>query len=205
MLIFNNIESQAKANYVVIMFHGYGGNEASLKPLLNVFSFKKNVSFYFLQAPYRIEKRSYSWSYEISPGVWERDKPKKLLDEFFNKIIFQKYNHQNIFLLGFSQGAFICFEYGLNIDKSIGGIFPVAGFTRKNPGIHKSQINTPVIIGHGSDDWVIDISSSENAYKHYTEIKKMNNVELITYKGGHKISLQYLKTINIFMNQENIK
>ena len=80
MLIFNNIESQSKADYAVIMLHGHGGNEGSLKPLLNVFSFKKNVSFYFLQAPYLIGEKSYSWSYEIKPGIWERDEPKKLLD-----------------------------------------------------------------------------------------------------------------------------
>ena len=84
MLIFNNIESQSKADYAVIMLHGHGGNDGSLKPLLNVFSFKKNVSFYFLQAPYLIGEKSYSWSYEIKPGIWERDKPKQLLNDFFN-------------------------------------------------------------------------------------------------------------------------
>jgi len=187
------------------MFHGHGGNEGSLKPLLNVLSFKKNVSFYFLQAPYLIGEKSYSWSYEIESGVWERDEPKKLLDNFFNKIIFKKYKYQNVFLLGFSQGAFICFEYGLNIDKKIGGIFPASGFTREIPEIHKSQIDTPVIIGHGVDDQVINISSSKNAYNYYSQIKKMNNVKLITYKGGHKIGLKYLKEINYFMNQNNIK
>ena len=172
---------------------------------MNVFSFKSNVSFYFLEAPYLIAENSYSWSYEIKPGVWERDEPKKLLNEFFNEIIFPKYKHQAIFLLGFSQGAFICFEYGLNIDKKIGGIFPIAGFTRKIPKINESQRSTPLIIGHGSDDQIIDMSSSKNAYNYYSKIKKMNNVDLITYKGGHKIGLQYLRALNIFMKQNNIK
>ena len=107
--------------------------------------------------------------------------------------------------MGFSQGAFICFEYGLNIDQQIGGVFPIAGFTRENPEVHQSQIATPLIIGHGNNDEVIDISSSENAYEYYTQIKKMNNVKLITYKGGHKIGLKYLKSINLFMEQNKIK
>ena len=38
-----------------------------------------------------------------------------------------------------------------------------------------------------------------------TKIKKMNNVKLITYKGGHKIGLKYIKAINSFMAQKNIK
>ena len=205
MLKFDNIESETQSLYAVIMLHGYGGNLDSLKPLLNMVSFKENVSFYFLQAPYLMKKQSYSWSYEISPGVWERDEPKALLDVFFNKNIFKKYKHSNIFLLGFSQGALICFEYGLNINKQIGGVFPISGFTRESPKIHNSQIDTPLIIGHGKDDRVIDISSSKNAYHYYSKIKKMNNVELVTYKGGHKIGLKYIKAINLFMNQKNIK
>ena len=205
MLIFNNIESKSENLYAVIMLHGYGGNVDSLKPLLNMISFKNNVSFYFVQAPYLIKEESFSWSYEIEAGVWERDEPKKLLDEFFEKVIFRDYKHSNIFLLGFSQGAFVCFEYGLNINKKIGGVFPISGFIGNNPEIHQSQINTPVIIGHGADDQVVNISSSQNAYNYYVKEKKMNNIELVTYKGGHKIGLKYLKAINNFMDLNNIK
>ena len=111
MLKFNNIESKNQNSHALILFHGYGGNADSLKPLLNMISFKKNVSFYFLQAPYIMKSQSYSWSYEVSPGVWEREEPKVLLDDFFNKFIFNQYKYENIFLLGFSQGALICFEY----------------------------------------------------------------------------------------------
>ena len=87
MLIFDYIESKYNNNYAMIMLHGHGGNKDSLKPLLNIISFKKNVSFYFLQAPYAISENSYSWSYETEPGVWERDKPKLLLDDFFNNVV----------------------------------------------------------------------------------------------------------------------
>ena len=205
MLIFDNIEHRSDTNYAIIMIHGYGGNKDSLKPLLNILSFKEDISFYFVQAPYQMNKNSYSWSYEIEPNVWERDEPKKILDNFFNDVIFQKYKSKNIFLLGFSQGGFICFEYGLNLDSQIGGIFPIAGFTEKMPNIHSSQIDTPVIIGHGINDEIINISSSENAFNYYAKIKKMNNVELVTYKGGHKIGLRYLKRVNEFMNQNNIR
>ena len=205
MLKYYNTEPKTENHHAFIMLHGYGGNMDSLKPLLNAFSFKENVSFYFLQAPYLMNENKYSWSYETSPGVWERDEPKRLLDDFFKNIIFTKYNSSNVFLLGFSQGAFICFEYGLNIDQQIGGVFPIAGFTRENPEVDQSQIDTPLIIGHGNNDEVIDISSSENAYEYYTQMKKMSNVKLITYKGGHKIGLKYLKSINLFMEQNKIK
>ena len=205
MLLFDKFEAKQEDAYAMILLHGWGGNRDSLKPLLNTFNFKDNLSYYFLEAPYKINDNTFSWSYEIKEGVWERDEPKELLNDFFNQIIFTKYSYKNIFLLGFSQGAFICFEYGLNIKRKIGGIFPIAGFTSKSPKIHKAQIETPLIIGHGLDDKVIDKSSSENTYNYYSKIKKMNNVNIITYKGGHKISLEYLKAINKFMKNNNIR
>ena len=205
MLTFNKIKARTNDSHAMVFFHGHGGNKDSLKQLLNVFSFKDDISFYFLEAPYAIKKNSYSWSYEIEPGVWERDEPKKLIDNFFKSSIVNRYDYSNIFLLGFSQGAFICFEYGLNMPHQIGGIFPVAGFTSKNPQINSAQINTPLIIGHGSNDTIIDKTSSENAFNYYSQIKKMNNVDLIAYKGGHKIGLTYIKRINQFMNLNNIK
>ena len=87
MLTFNKTKAKINDSHAVIMFHGYGGNEDSLKPLLNVFTFKEDASFYFLQAPYVIGDNSYSWSYEISPGVWERDEPEQLLNDFFKDVI----------------------------------------------------------------------------------------------------------------------
>ena len=119
MLTFNKIKAKTDDSHAMIIFHGYGGDKNNLIPLLNIFTFQNEMSFYFLEAPYRINEHSYSWSYEIEPGIWERDEPGRLLDDFFNNIIFNQYEYSNIFLLGFSQGAFICFEYGLNIKNTI--------------------------------------------------------------------------------------
>ena len=60
---------------------------------------------------------------------------------------------------------------------SFGGIFPVAGFLRGNipadgypkeeiPSIfvHENQLSTPVLIGHGLNDDVVSIKTSEIAY-----------------------------------------
>ena len=59
------------------------------------------ICVYFLQAPYSIGEKSYSWSYEIKPGVWERDEPKKLLDDFFDvffSIGINAFNDSNTFI-----------------------------------------------------------------------------------------------------------
>ena len=81
--------------------------------------------------------------------------------------------------------------------KPLGGIFPIGGFmSQKNKEIkylHESQMDTPIIIGHGRDDAVISIEESELAYKLLS--KESDNVVFEPYKGGHKIGYSYIKKI----------
>ena len=39
MLTFEKIKATEKDSYAMVMFHGWGGNKESLKPLLNIFTF----------------------------------------------------------------------------------------------------------------------------------------------------------------------
>ena len=57
--------------------------------------------------------------------------------------------------------------------------------------------NTPIIIGHGIQDQVVKLKSSELAYSY---LKKYGaNVKLITYSGNHKIGIQFLRRIRQFI------
>ena len=105
-------------------------------------------------------------------------------------------------MIGFSQGAIICYEFALNLKVPLGGIFPVAGFFRNKemdyPRFHPSQKDTPILIGHGFKDKIVDIEYSR---KIYDILKNQDaNVELIEYNGGHKISVEYLNKIAKIVN-----
>ena len=156
----------------------------------------KDSAWIFPQAPYPLEEEdSFSWTYEISPGKYEREEPIELLLNFFEKEIFSRFSSTNVFLFGFSQGALVCFEMIKLLKIPIGGFFPISGFmaeTKKNiHRVHESQINTPVIIGHGVDDEVIPIEASRTAGRLLS--MESNNILIEEYKGGHKISLSYMK------------
>ena len=106
-----------------------------------------------------------------------------------------------MYFIGFSQGATVCYEFILQLDYSWGGVFPIAGFIRNfdnGISINSNQKKTPIIIGHGEDDQIVPITSSEKIYSYLN--KANNNVSFEKYKGGHKISLDYLKKIRILIN-----
>ena len=193
-----------KPSRAIICIHGWQGNNESLQTLVKILNLD-NVCWYFPEGPYTVngDKYARSWSYESEPGIWEINEPKKLIRKFLSTEIFPNYESENVFIIGFSQGAIICYEIALHIDTPLGGIFPIAGFFRDSKleknRFHKSQDSTPIIIGHGIKDEVVSIDFSRNIYKILKD--QGANVELFEYNGGHKISTKYLKRIKNIINE----
>ena len=188
----------------LIFIHGWGGDKNSFKRVTESFNIKNSVWF-MPQGPYSLDKKdSYSWTYEISPGKFERDEPIKMLIDFFNNQIFSKFNSRDVYLFGFSQGGLVCYEMIKLLDKPLGGVFPIGGFmsgVKKDINrIHPSQRDTPIVIGHGEQDEVIAVEESRVA--HDLLSKESNNVSLDIYKGGHKIGLSYIRNIKKLIEKE---
>ena len=197
-------EVKGKANKAIIALHGWQGNRNSFRFLAGLMKVD-DVEWFFPEAPYVLDgnNETRSWSYEISPGIWEFNEPNRLLSDFFKNEVFTKYQSEDVFILGFSQGAIICYEFALHLETKLGGIFPIAGMFRKKdadkPRFHSKQKNTPVIIGHGTNDKVVDIDYSKKIFSILN--KQGANVRLLEFNGGHKISLEYLKEITKLINE----
>ena len=212
-LEYNSIINNEQAEHAIVFIHGWKGNKDSFLSIANVIQIP-NANWYFPQAPYTIEsENSFTLSYQREDQTWEYKEPMMLISNFLESVIFTKYEPENIFFIGFSQGATVCYEFILQLPYRWGGVFPVAGFIRDTEAgnnnkrcisIHENQIDTPIIIGHGASDDVVPLKSSELIYKALLAAKY--NVSFEKYNGGHKISLNFLKKIeNIIINRMNCK
>ena len=189
-----------------VAFHGWCGNKDSFKtiaPLLKI----ADCAWYFPEGPYIAEndKNKKSWAYKNRDGKWDVGLTRELLTDFFKNIILPKFKPENIFIIGFSQGAAVCYEFILSLNYHFGGIFPIAGFIRdkdKAIDIHESQFETPIIIGHGKDDDVVPLKASEIAYSVLK--KNCRNVFLHVYNGKHKIGLDYMKKVRSYINNNDL-
>ena len=124
-----------------------------------------------------------------------------MLNNFFNNLIFQEYQSQNVYVLGFSQGAAVCYEYVMGIEKTLGGIFPIGGFLFKQ-SVGKSRVsshnkNTPIIIGHGKKDEVVPIEKSKMAYG--CILKEKANVKLIEYNMSYLKEIKKMEKVWIYL------
>ena len=197
-LDFNIIGDKDNSKLCLVFIHGWKGNKYSFEKVTQYFDIK-NSTWILPQAPYLVEgcENNYSWTYEISPGKYERNEPIKLLLNFFEKVVFSNFDSKDVYVFGFSQGGLVCYELIRILDKTLGGVFPIGGFmagtNKKTRRINPAQLTTPIIIGHGDSDEVILKKESKIAYELLSE--ESNYVDLNIYKGGHKIGLKYMKEV----------
>ena len=177
----------------IVAIHGWQGDCNSMYPLIKSTNIK-NVGWYLLEAPFPVKNgEGFSWSYEKSNGQWEIDEPRRLLNDFFGEL-FKIYDSRKIFVMGFSQCGLVCFDFVLFLHEPLGGVFPIAGFLRQpeynGERFHSSQKNTPILIGHGTEDDRVPVESSQNAYNKL--LAQGANAELLLYKGKHKIGVEFI-------------
>ena len=208
-LDFNRYKKDDTSGKAIVAIHGWGGNKDSFSPFVKNLKIS-NVEWFLPEAPYLVkdappikpsdieagnDSSKKSWTYKREDGGWELDEPIAILNDFFNNFIFREYDSKNVYVLGFSQGAAVCYEYIMGIERSLGGIFPIGGFlfkhSNKEGRVSLQNKKTPIIIGHGNKDKVIPIERSKIAYSQL--LAEDANVRFLEYNGGHKISMNYLK------------
>ena len=198
---YDRINTGSVQKRAFVMIHGWKGNKNSFKSVSNLIGLD-NTAWFFPEAPYNFEGdcSKKTWAVEKSPGVWEVDEPRRMLKEFLVDHILSEFDSKDVFVMGFSQGAAVCYELILSFEYQLGGIFPVAGFIRDFIGKDEVSINisplqtdTLIYIGHGKDDDVVPVESSVKSFELLNE--KCTNVHLDLYNGRHKINLSYLNKV----------
>jgi len=194
-----NPESAEKA---MIMIHGRGATAESMAGLADEFKVDK-ISFIIPQAanftwyPYRfIEKREAN-----EPGI---SSGLSLIDAIVNALNKNGIEKDDIYMLGFSQGACLTIDYVARNPDKFGGIFVLSGGLIGdvlNINDYKGNLQqTPVFFGCSDRDF------------HIPEARVHESAEIISKLNGHVIKRIYPAmghTINTdeidFIRQEILK
>ena len=195
---YNTVNIDDNPTKAFVMIHGWRGNKDSFKSIPPLLKLSK-VRWYFPEAPYDFEgnQNEKTWAIKKEGDVWNADESKRLLVDFFENIVFKKFDPKDVYIMGFSQGAAVCYEFILSLNYNFGGIFPIAGFMVNEPKnidqINAIYKNIPILIGHGNSDDIVPLAASQKAYDFLSGF--CLNVELYIYNGKHKIGLEYLKKV----------
>ena len=198
---------------LMVMLHGYGDNAANFMHLAQPIDQDDwSMHYISLNAPSIMKGNlmGYQW-FDLYPGgVYISDAgPKEYevvnqeielsvlkLKETINFYLEQlKLTTKDCFIMGFSQGGIITFEYARRMNTILAGIAIISGrIIKKNESANIFLQKTPIFISHGSEDDVLPISN----FNQSIEYLKNNNYEYESHildGDTHTISPN---TINLF-------
>ncbi len=187
------------ATHRLILLHGWGANANDLIPLGRelIKPLKYNVELVFLNAPNKQADEGGQQWYELFPAHWEQaNQAVETLKGRLTEIICSSHIPlQKTVLLGFSQGGAMAIAAG--VELPLAGLIGCSAYP--HPGFQPEQNIAPVFLTHGSQDAVVPLNASRKLYELLGE--NFNNVELYIFDGGHEISAEVVKKIQVFLNQ----
>ena len=208
-----SISKHDKPTKLMIMLHGYGDNAANFMHLAQPIDQDDwGMHYVSLNAPSIIpgNMMGYQW-FDLYPGgVYISDAGPKEYDlvnqeieistsklkETINFYLEQlQLTSEDCFLMGFSQGGIIAFEYARRMKYKLGGIAIMSGrIIKKVENTNTFLQETPIFISHGSNDDVLPISNFKESVEYLQSYNYQSESHLIE-GDTHTISPN---TINLF-------
>ena len=187
-----------KASKAMIMIHGRGASAQSIIGLSK--EFENTDDFVFL-APQASGQTWYPYSFlaprdQNQPGI---DSGLQAIEDIIEKLNNQGISSENIFLLGFSQGACLASEFAVRNPDKYAGVIALSG------GIIGNEINideytgnlkgTPLFMGCSDIDAHIPVQRLDETEKVFEKLGA--SVQKNIYPGmGHLVNEDEIQHIN---------
>ena len=189
-----NLDNPTKA---LIMIHGRGGTAKDIMGLAEYL----NVGDYLLIGPEASQNTWYPNSFiaPISTNQPKLDQALELINQAVELAKEKGIQSENIYFLGFSQGACLTLEYTSRNAQKYGGIVAFTGgligeeLTR---GHYKGDFeNTPVFIGTSDPDFHVPVERVQETTKLMRELGAQVE-ERIYPNMGHTITQEEIRIVN---------
>ena len=189
-----------------LLIHGYGSNEEDL------FSFTPDLpaTAYVIsvRGRYNLSFGGYSW-YDISfdnnekymdinQAVSSRDELIKFIDEI---VVQENLDPDNVFIVGFSQGAILSYSIALNYPNKVKNVMILSGYPEFkiigdfNQDQDFSNLN--FFVSHGTEDAILPIEAGRLGEQLLNDLRIKN--EYHEYRSGHGIVPQNYHDLMAFI------
>ena len=202
--------SKSPAKYSLIWLHGLGSSPLEFIDFFNTQKIlPKNFRIVLLQAPlspvtlnggmpsnswFDIKDLNFS-SNSINFSDVEKSS-KKVIEEIEQEIKLVK-SSKNVFLGGFSQGASISLNVGLNFEQNLGGVISCSGILFPKTDVRNLEV--PVLATHGDFD---DVIRYDKTVLSYEPLKERKGFQFFTMVGqGHTIDFDVVRLMKAFFER----
>lgn len=183
---------------VLFMLHGYGSNEEDLYSFAN--ELPHEYCIISVRAPYTLQPFGYAWyaiHFDNEQGKWSddqqaiesRDKIVSFIEEACNTY---QLDHEDVTLLGFSQGTILSYAVALSYPEKIKRVVALSGYINERilkKGYANNNFDSlKIYASHGQVDQVIPIEWAQKAPKILDELGVSNIFE--EFPVGHGVAPQ---------------
>ena len=202
VIIIGDIEIASK---VIFWFHGYGSNNWSFEPIMNMINMQMNYEICIVMpnAPLADNKRSWYPLPKIAEdGSIEEDhrgleESKVEISSFINS--FRLKTKQVSIIGGFSQGAALSLSMLFNTSHKFHGCIALSGYMPSAKFYRDSDImRSKIFIAHGFSDQAISFDDYEKTYKFLSSKTK----EITSYTGdfGHTVTKEVSQKVSEWLS-----
>ncbi len=198
---------QSESPPFLLMLHGRAANAETIFSVEGLLDPKFHIVS--VCAPYPSPKGEFEWflpyDYDHPLESFSEEHFKdseKILTEMMLQLLEEKNVYpERLFLMGFSQGAAMCYILSLRGNIKPKGVIAMSGFFPR-PIETWGSLNTDpqFLITHGSNDEVLP--ASESIFAHNFLTSKGISSEYYEYKGRHKMTIPLLNHTNAWIKQQ---
>lgn len=193
-----------RADFAMIGLHGRNANKYAFFPFVRQMG--------FLHTRWILPGASYAS--ETAPEVrWWFDNDKKdpvevqhsrnLIGQLIDAQIDEGIAPENIFLVGFSQGAVMCAETALRYPRRLGGIVLLSGYVLRPEHLrvekHAANERLPIFLAHGLRDNILGIEVGRENDRALRDLGY--DVEYHEYDTAHRVSSDETRDIRAFLHR----
>ena len=204
---------------IIFMLHGYGDSASNFIHIansLNQTDWKTN--YFAISAPFEVPNFSLGrqW-FDLYPnGVYITEAGPKEISIIRSQIIsslkliensimefkdIYKLMYKDCFIVGFSQGGMMTFEFGNYFQNILGGLAILSGrIISEDIAYNNSLFNIPIFISHGKKDEVLPIKFFNEACS-YLKKNKLLFEHHILDGDTHTISSEAIKLLQNFIKK----
>lgn len=209
------IPPTADHQYSIIWLHGLGADGHDFENIARELHLNAtpHIRFIFPNAPIQavtinggMEMRAW---YDILAINLEREvdingiiQSAKLIEQLIEREQNNGIAAKNILLAGFSQGGVIALHVGLRYSKQLAGIIALSSYlptlTQLDTEASSTNKNTPIFMGHGILDAVVDIESGKAVFD--TLNAQGYHIQWHDYVMEHSVCIEEIEHIATFIN-----
>jgi phospholipase/carboxylesterase len=192
---------------IVIGLHGWTGNEHSLKPL-TIGLRDRRIEWHLLRGPYRSSTtEGYSWVKRLDDHRSGLEESTRAVQDHIGTITESGIKPADIYLLGFSQGAFMALNVVFKTSIEMGGCIAIAGFFPDAVEFipvrsENDRMTNNFLLLHGKNDTIVQPDSSAGINRILSH--RGFNSTLITYPAAHKIHIKAITDIRDFILRSSV-